>query len=316
MYNLFYLIASSANGVNDIEGNINSFSIRAVGWATIVLVVLLAIAAKTSKKKKYKGLKKPLFLAISSAIILPSLLLIGSTIYVNTISESKGPVHWHTDLEFWVCNQEVELRDPFEFLSNKVGTATYHEHDDKRMHLEGVVIERDFDASLEKFMAVTGGAVTKSSIIIPTNNEDIFENDTDGDTPSGDRDIVQGFKKLDGEGRAVVSVRNGDSCGGQFETETELQAFLLRYDKDSDTYTQTKLDDPRRYVMRDESIVPPGDCVIVEFGAVRSRTDKLCLQYGVRDSVRCTEFGVKTYDEGLCSIEEVVGTPSNVEESL
>ena len=232
-----------ANTASDIEGDINSFSIKAIGIASLVLVVLLAIASFTVKNKKYHAFKMPLFIMITSTIILPSLLLVGSTIYINAISESKGPVHWHTDIEYWVCGQEIELRDPYEFLSNKIGTATYHEHDDKRIHLEGVVIEKDYDASLEKFMAVTEGAISDEQLIIATEST-VFENDTDGDLPDiNTKELVKSYVVNDGDGRPVISVRNGDPCGN--DQPGEIQAFLYRYNKENDTYTQTKLDEPK-----------------------------------------------------------------------
>ncbi len=286
---------------DDLEGKLNSAGLRGIGVATILLIVLLLIAAVVTKNNAHKKWKKPLFFTIAATIILPSLFLIGSTIAVNTLSESKGPVHWHTDIEFWVCNQEIEFRDPYKFLSNKVGTSTYHEHDDKRIHLEGVVMEKLRDASFEKYMAVTEGSVTSTSIIIPT-NDDIYENDTDGDEPTGDKRFVEKFIKQDDNGRNIIQVANGDSCGGA-ET-AELQVFQFTYDTDTDTYSQTKLEDPRSYVMRDESVVPPGDCLIVEFDEPKDRSEYLCEQFGVRDSERCTEFGVSEFNPDLCNITE------------
>ena len=292
-----------ASGSSDIEGDINALSMKAVLGASLVLVVLLAVSAFTVKNKKYHALKMPLFIAIAATIVAPSLFLVGSTIYINTISESKGPVHWHTDIEYWVCGEEIELRDPYEFLSNKIGTSTYHEHDDKRIHLEGVVIEKDYDASLEKFFDVTEGKITSTEMIIATDAQ-LFENDTDGDVPSGNQDAVRQFVVNDSDGRPTISVKNGDSCGG--EVPGEVQAFLFRYNKGEDTYTQTKLEDPARYIMRDESIVPPGDCLIVEFDAPKSSSDRLCQQYGVRDAERCTEFGVSEFNPELCNIRQIV----------
>jgi hypothetical protein len=128
MNTLIHTLASA--GTTDIEEQINSLSINSIMIASLLLVILLGIAAVVVNNKKYEFVKVPLFVAIAATIILPSLLLMGSTVYVNTISESKGPVHWHTDIEFWVCGQEIELRNPTGFLSNKIGTSTYHEHDD------------------------------------------------------------------------------------------------------------------------------------------------------------------------------------------
>lgn len=291
-----------ANVENDIEGQVNSFSIRVILYASLLLIVLLLTASVVVKNKKYHSLKTPLFALIAATIILPSSLLIGSTIYINTISESKGPVHWHTDIEFWVCGEEIELRDPYEFLSNKIGTSTYHEHDDKRIHLEGVVIEKEYDASLEKFMDVTDGKITDNSIIIAT-EEQLFENDTDGDIPSGNQEGVRNLVQRDEDGKPVIAATNGQDCGDG--VPGEVQAFVYRFNVDDDTYFQEKLESPGRYLMRDESVVPPGDCLIVEFGPSRNFTDKLCQQYGVRDSERCTEFGVSEYNPDLCNIVEI-----------
>lgn len=302
MFNVLHLLA---NIENDIEGDVNSLSIRAVGAAVLLLVILLSVSVLIVNNKKYKSLKKPLFVAIVATITVPSLLLVGSTIYINALSESKGPVHWHTDVEFWVCGQEIELRDPYAFLSNKIGTNTYHEHDDKRIHLEGVVINKDFDASLEKFMQVTEGIITDAQIIIATEPQ-IFENDTDGDVPRGDEQVVRDFVVNDSDGKPVVSVQNGADCGDA--GPGEVQAFLMRYEESDKTYDQIKLEDPKRYVMRDESVVPPGDCLIVEFDVAKDSTDRLCQQYGVRDVDRCTEFGVDEFNPKLCTIRQIITT--------
>lgn len=301
MHSLITLLAATER--QDINGDIKALSVRVIGVASIILVVLLVLAAITVKNKHLHGFKTALFIAIASTIVLPSLLLVGSTVYVNVQSESKGPVHWHTDIEFWVCDQEIELRDPYEFLSNKVGTSTYHEHDDKRIHLEGVVFEKDYDASLEKFMNVTGGGISDNQLVIPTDPQ-IFENDMDGDIPSGDEDIVRQFIDTDKDEKPTVNVHNGDHCGDQ-SAPGEIQAFLMRFDGATDTYEQTKLESPKNYIMRDESIVPPGDCLIVEFGPSKNYTDRLCQQYGVRDADRCTEFGVSEYNEDLCNIKQI-----------
>jgi hypothetical protein len=300
MINLLQLTAAA--GTTDLEADINALSINSIMLASLLLVVLLVISSIVMKNKKHEYLKTPLFIAIAATIVLPSLLLMGSTVYVNTISESGGPVHWHTDFEFWVCGEEIELRNPTGFLSNKIGTSTYHEHDDKRIHLEGVVIEKEYDASFEKFMDVTDGDITTTSLKIAT-EDTIFENDLDGDKSSGNEEIVRTYLTRNEMGQAQIEVKNGQTCDES--QPAEVQAFLFRYNTDDDTYTQTKLEDPARYIMRDESIVPPGDCLIVEFDTFKNYTDKLCQQYGVRDSERCTEFGVSEFNPDLCNIRQV-----------
>lgn len=296
MINYIQLFAAETS---DLSGDVKSFSIRVVLIASLVLVVLLVIAALVVNSKRLHNFKTPLFVLIVATIAFPSLLMTGSTIYINTISESKGPVHWHTDIEFWVCGEEIELRDPIGFFSNKIGTSTYHEHNDKRIHLEGVVLEKDYDASLEKFMTVTGGSIDNNSLVIPTEDE-IFDTDTDGDSVSGKRDEVREFFTRDSEELALLDMQNGQDCGD--EQPAEVQVFQIRMNEDDDTYTQTKLEEPGRYIMKDESIVPPGDCVIVEFDTPKSMTDKLCREYGIRDVERCVEFGVAEFNPDLCKL--------------
>jgi len=296
MNTIWYVLATSRV---DLKTEINTLSINTILLASLILIVLLGIASQVVKKKSTEILKLPLFIAIAATIILPSLLLIGSTIYLNTVSESKGPVHWHADIEFWVCGQEIELRNPTGFLSNKIGTSTYHEHDDKRIHLEGVVMEKEYDASLKKFMDVTDGLITDTKLIIAT-EDFIFENDTDGDVPRGDQEFIRNnFFSRNSDGRAQLTMENGQPC--EDGRPGEVQVFVYSFNETDDTYTQTKLDDIAAYTIRDDSVVPPGDCIIVEFDLPKLSTDRMCQQYGVRDSVRCTEFGVYQFDSRLCN---------------
>lgn len=289
----------------DLEQRISSLSLRVVVVASIILVAATLLALIYSKR--FKWLKLPLFLTFATVIIGSTLFLLGGTVYLNVKAESKGPVHWHSDIEFWACGSEIELRDPQGFLSNKIGSTTYHEHNDKRIHLEGVVVRKDTDASLEKFMQVTGGYINKSGIAIPLNKDETTwfasGEKTDGDMQLPPQvDSFRQFVKETDKG-PVLELKNGQSCDDR--SIGELQAFVYRYDKVDKTYTQEKLADPSKYVMRDESVVPPGDCVIVEFDAKKARTDKLCEQYGLRDNKRCESFGVKEQNPELCSITQV-----------
>lgn len=295
----------------DLEQQITSLGIKTVLYASIILGVttLLAILLK-----KRKSLKLPFFAIMALTIIGSTLTLLGSTVYLNTESESGGPVHWHSDIEFWSCGAELELRDPHGWLSNKIGTTTYHEHNDKRVHLEGVVVRKAEDASLEKFMRVTGGYLADDRIGIPLNDKDKdwFASEAN-DKIDGDKQYPENFSLATGandwieqdKDGPVLGLKNGNSCGGG-ET-ARVQTFVYTYNKEDDTYSQRKLASPTDYLMRDQPLVPPGDCVIVEYDTPRERTNKLCKQYGVRDAKRCVEFGVKEYDPELCNIREVSG---------
>lgn len=231
-----------------LEEAIAKNSVNLLVGATIALAILVGI----SLHEKYltKGLKKFLFVAICVVVIVPTIYMIASTVYLNTVSSSKGPVHWHADIEIWACGKEVELQDPTGFLSNKIGTATLHEHNDKRIHLEGVVVHPE-DASLGKFFQVIDGEITNSSLIVPTNN-------------------------------GPVPYTNGSMCADG--SEGQVQVFAYKTDSEG-YYSQTKLEDPGAYTISPYSQVPPGDCIIVEFGSNKDRTEKICKSYKVAEEI-------------------------------
>jgi hypothetical protein len=218
-----------------------------VGYATSALLILTIVSLKT-KKFTAQG-KKLMFGAIVSVIIIPTLYLIISTVHLNLISESRGPVHWHADIEVWNCGKELDLKDPHG-LSNKIGTATFHEHNDKRLHVEGVVINGR-DVNLSRFFDVIGGEFNGRSSIVPTN---------DGN----------------------VSLIGGKACpSGE---SAEVQVFVYKTDADG-YFSQQKIAQPELYQLSPDANVPPGDCIIMEYGPVQDRTDKLCRSYKVAEQI-------------------------------
>lgn len=292
----------------DLEQQIASMSKSIILGAALLLFVL--VVASVAFRDRVPKLKPVLFAALATTLLAPTLFLVVSTIYLNVKSESGGPVHWHAEIEFWACGSELELRDPTGFLSNKIGTSTYHEHDDKHIHLEGVVVSKE-DASLGKFMRVTGGSLSATGIDVPLNeNRDSWF--AAGDKQDGDAQGTLTSAELESEfvqhtnNGPVASLKNGKECKGQ---TAQLQTFLYTYNKENDTYAQRKLNDPAQYIIRDESSLgPPSDCVIFEFDTPKERTDKLCEQYGIRDKDRCKSFGVKEVTTELCDIREVTAT--------
>lgn len=293
----------------DLETTITSLSMQTVLVAAGSLFVLTIIAMLFSGK--YEKLKLPLFVLMTIAMAGSTITMIGSTIYLNTVADSGGPVHWHADFEFWACDNELELRNPVGFVSNKIGTATLHEHDDRRIHLEGVVVEEEIDASLGKFMHVVGGAVTESELVVPLNDgdtESIFEDETDGDGPAvANPAAIDPYISNDPELGKVAHFKDGGTCGDQ---EADVQVFVYNYDGETKTYEQTKLENPRDYVITDDPNVPPGDCVIFEFGPTRAQTDRLCEQYGIRDVDRCEQFGVSISQREICELTQTNYDPS------
>jgi len=292
---------------DDLEANIAALSINVIKVSAIIVVVLVLTA--WALNNRLPKLKLPLFIGIAGTMALSTLMLIGSTVYLNINSDSGGPVHWHADFEIWACGNELELRDPTGF-SNKIGSSVLHEHNDRRIHLEGVVVDEKVDASLGKFMYVIGGAITSEAMVVPLNPADgsYFEDDIDADGPSDQyASLIEPFIVEGDEKGNFARFINGDKCGDEV---AEVQVFVYKLDKDTDTYSQTKLDRPQDYVIRDESLVPPGDCIIFEFDTPKDRTDKLCPQYGIRDIDRCEDFGVMPNERGICTLREVNGGSS------
>ncbi|MCA9349121.1 hypothetical protein KC878_03180, partial [Candidatus Saccharibacteria bacterium] len=187
----------------------------------------------------------------------------------------------------------------------KIGTASLHEHNDKRIHLEGVVVNEHEDATLGNFMHVIDGNLERGSMTIPVGQNNLFEDDQDGDiVDTSNRTYIESMVRGSGNAR-YLDLMNGESCSGNADAQpAEVQVFVYRFDKDNDTYSQTKLDDPANYVYSPYSNVPPGDCIIFEFDSPKDFTDKLCLQYGLKDTKRCVEFGVPANEPEHCNITD------------
>lgn len=288
---------------SDLEEKIASWSIRVTLGSAIAIIILILISSFA--KNRWPKLKLPLFISLATIMAGSTLFLGASTVYLNTKSDSGGPVHWHADFEIWACGNQLELRDPYEFLSNKVGTATLHEHNDQRIHLEGVVVHEETDATLGKFMHVVDGAVTADALVVPLNGEsegDMFEDHVDGDGPSSPAPASLDPFIVYADGNRYARFVDGQTCDGEY---SEVQVFVYKYDEATDTYAQAKLADPASYSISPEPNVPPGDCVIFEFGPSRDQTDKLCEQYGVRDLDRCHQFGVTDDQSAICSIKQI-----------
>ncbi|MDP2735525.1 MAG: hypothetical protein Q8P12_04925, partial [bacterium] len=54
-------------------------------------------------------------------------------------------------------------------------------------------------------------------------------------------------------------------------------------DEEKGEFYQEKLADPEEYVISPYGTIPPGDCLIIEFGKERERTDRLCTFYQVAE---------------------------------
>ena len=246
LYFIFILLISSSyahetsNGVTDLAVTIKYTAVNYLIIASIIAGVFVLISYY-AYRKKYTHYKTIMFSGIVVPILISTLYLVGGTIYVNSISETKGPIHWHADFEIYGCDNWIDLKDPTG-ISNRIGTPVFHEHGDNRVHVEGTVVKKS-TIDLHNFFSVIGGELTENTVTIPTD---------------------------DGQ----ISYTNGDLCNGQ---EGTLQVFV--YKTTGTAVTQEKITDFENYILSPYQQVPPGDCVIIEFGEEKQHTTHMCSSY-------------------------------------
>jgi len=213
------------------------------------LIVIISIIAINFSKEKTEKTKWLIFLAIIIPIFLTSAYLAGSTIYLNLISETRGPVHWHADFEIWNCDEKIELTKP-KGLSNRLGNPVFHEHGDNRIHVEGVVVQSK-EVDIHNFFEVIGGKLTNNYLSVPIDND-------------------------------IIEMQDGSICN---ENPGKLQVFLYRIKNPEDTknwvFEQKKLDNFEDYILSPYSQIPPGDCIIIEFSAEKEKTEHICETHKV-----------------------------------
>lgn len=141
--------------------------IAAFGYGSLAFAVLIAIILLFHKKMNEIA-KKIVYYLVAITAVLVTLYLIITTLHLNIVSLTKGPVHWHADFEIWVCDKEINLVDP-EGLSNRVGPSLLHEHNDHRIHIEGVILDKK-QASLGAFFYAVGGSLSDDGLKVPTSN--------------------------------------------------------------------------------------------------------------------------------------------------
>ncbi len=160
-------LAAAHSDVSDVWGQLGIFDpILVLIAAGVVFAVGVVVAVILNHRKMNDVFRKVLFLLIAVPVVVASIYLAGSTIYLNYASESKGPVHWHADYEIFVCREKIELVKPTG-LTNRVGNPTIHEHGDSRIHIEGVLLKLK-QASLHEYFESIGGEFDGSTLGLPT----------------------------------------------------------------------------------------------------------------------------------------------------
>ncbi len=244
--------AYNTDGQNRLYYQTRTLSMKLLVSAAIIIAAFVAYAIANNHSGLTQKKKQILFVGIAVPTLIATIVLAYATVYLNVVSETKGPVHWHADFEIWKCGEKIDLKDSTGF-TNRIGTPVFHEHGDDRIHVEGVLIDKN-DANLGRFFNVTGGVLTQEKMRMPTNT---------------------GF----------VEATNGESCNG---VPGKLQVFLFHIinpEQDKEwVYAQKKLGHFDNYVLSPYSLVPPADCIIVEFGPEKEKTTNLCETYRIAES--------------------------------
>lgn len=216
---------------------------KVFGFGAAILAIFSMIAVCFGSHMS-EARKKFLFVFTAFCVIAVTAYFIITTVALNLSSSTKGPIHWHADFEIYKCGQRLELADP-KGMSNRVGSSVFHGHNDDRIHVEGPVLLPEH-VNVQEFIEVIGGKMTSDALGIPT----------DG---------------------GMVEMANGQQCNG---LPSELQVFLMKVENPGDQgewrYTQTKLYSFIGYVLSPYAQVPPGDCIIIEFGPTKEKTEHLC----------------------------------------
>ena len=164
-----------------------------VAWIGFTILFVFLLVVIFFNEKLTETLKKTLYIILAITTISVTIYFIATTLHLNLTSETKGPVHWHADFEIWKCEEKINLVDP-KGLSNKLGSSVFHEHNDNRIHVEGVVTKKQ-EVDLHSFFKEVGGTLNNDYFFVPTN---------------------EGFTEM----------RTGDSCNGE---EGKLLNFYLKF---------------------------------------------------------------------------------------
>ncbi len=213
---------------NKVEGfeKLTNLSLRYF-YITSIIMILASLISFMFIKNFSELHKKIAFWIIVVPVILTTIFLVFSTIYLNITSPTHGPVHWHADFEIMICDKEYEIKDPTG-LFNRIGTSSVHEHNDMRIHIEGTPSSFE-DIELGEFFEALGGNFDETSLTIPTN---------------------EGF----------VSIKNGDLCNNKLG---RLMLFVQGQEGRERKWRFESM--MGEYIIAPYSNVPPGDRLLIIF---------------------------------------------------
>lgn len=244
--------------------------------AGVVSLFLLAAISFWREKSLTMHDKNILMKGFIVAILFPSFFAAGAFIHESQTSWSGGEVHYHADMEFFVNDggeiKRLNLVDPQQFckdtshessymcsINDRTGSTEYHEHNDQRLHLEGVFKTKE-DASLGTFFKIIGGELSNQRFVIPsTEGVKTYEEDANNNLVIAVRQGVGGSREwcLIGE-----NVSDDNLCTtsygwkannpdkyiiSPYQSGPNLDDIFIIYDNVSDNEVLTDLRDDGQY---------------------------------------------------------------------
>ncbi len=112
---------------------------------------------KLEKEKKVVSKKRNKKI-LTYLILIFLLAFVGYFIFILITGEkaesyTKGSVHWHSRLKVFICGEEIKMPAPKG--EHHVGLPLLHTHEDRLIHIEGIVWKPG-DITLGKYMEAIG----------------------------------------------------------------------------------------------------------------------------------------------------------------
>ncbi len=287
---------------NSLEANVTATTrdVIIVGIALLLLASIYVWLHRHALRAQYAYVMA----ALGFVVIVAAGIGVAS---LQLQSDSLGQQHRAADIEFWVCGTEIQPLAQSAWFSDTLGDKNfYYSHENKQVSRSGYVIDEQADASLGAFFTAAGGSIQADNMAIPMNSSDsdwlMPPEHQDGD-PQGNMTTEFVERYIRSTQPKLLELSDGMRCPDG--STGKLQLFVYDIDYANNTYTQTKIDQPDDFVIDYTSIQQPYQCLIIEFSESRERTNKLCEPIGIRDQLRCSEFGVENFSKDTCYLREV-----------
>lgn len=276
-----------------------SSSLRVLVVATLAIAIICILSA--SVKKRSPRHNSVLFALIATVVISSTGLLVGTVLDSFFNASPTGLSRRQSQIEYWACGVQLATPAPNKPFRTSSGEGSFFEYGDGVARFQGI-INQELDApNLANFQNAIGGSITATSMVLPL-SENIISTGIDGDIPdpSGTSRIDKFITKST-DSQTTITLVNGSTCGS---TSSVINIFGLSVNESTNTYTQKKFEFPSNLNLG--NVQNMSDCIIVEFDAVREKTDRLCSEIGNRDSARCQDFRLISKQAGSCDLRQVL----------